>query len=131
MCLASFSDRSQQASSTMASLASRATPMANDLASTQTVNSFPSTHQSPRNGSSRVTLGTVSVSMLLRVASRTSSSHPDDTEVSRCFMAASATLSQPHMGKWSTNFPHTEKVLRRVMTGGTSRASPPLLQRKS
>ena len=35
----------------------------------------------------------------------------------------------PAYGKWPISFPHAEKVLRRVMTSGTSRASPPLLQR--
>ena len=124
MCLASFSYQSQQASSMMAPLASRATSMASEQASTKTVNSFPSSLWIIR-----VTLAMVSVSMLLRVASRTSLSHPDDTEVACCFIAAIPTLSQPHMGKLPTSFPHTEKMLGRVMTGGTSGMSLPLLQR--
>ena len=128
MCLASFSGRIQQASSMMAPLATRATSMASELTSTQTMNSFPSTHQSPRTASSRVTLATVSVSMLLWIASRTSSSHPNDTEVPRRSIAATVTLSQLHTRKWLTSFLQ-KKVLRRVRTGGTSGASLPLLQR--
>ena len=98
MCLESFSGRSQQASSMMNSSTARATPRASELASTQTVNSFPSTHQFPRTGSSWVTLATVSVSMLCKAASRTSSSHPDYIDVARRFIATTATLSQPHTG---------------------------------
>ena len=93
MCLTSFSSRSQQISFPIAPLASRVTPMASEQASTQTVNSFLSMHQSPYIGSSRVTLAMVSVSMLLRVASCTSSSHPDITEVACYFMAVTATMS--------------------------------------
>ena len=113
----------------MAPLASRVTPMVSELVSTQTVNSFPSMHQSPRSGSFCVTLAIVSVSMLLRVASCTSSSHSNDTEVAHHFIAATATLNQPHMGKWPTSFSHTEKVLQWVMTGWTSGMSLLLLQR--
>ena len=103
--------------------------MAREVVSTHMVNSFPLTHQSPHTGSSQVTLAMVSVSMLLRVASRTSSSYPDDTEVACHFIGTTTTtLSQPHTGKWPMSFPPTEKVLRRMMTGGTSWVSPPLLQ---
>ena len=105
MCLESFSGRSQQAPSTMNSSTARATPRASKLESTQTVNSFPSTHQFSRTGSSWVTLATVSISMLHRAALRTSLSHSDNTDVERCFMAATATQSQPHMGKWPSLLP--------------------------
>ena len=112
----------------MAQLVSRATPMASELASTQAVNSLPSTYQSLCTGLSQVTLAMVLVSMPFRVASCTSSFHPDDTEVACHFIAATATLSQPHTWNWPTSFQHTEKLLQQVMTGGTSRASLSLLQ---
>ena len=92
MCLASFSRRSQKASSTMAPLASRITPMASELASTKTVNSLPSTHQSPHTGSSRVTLVTVSVNMLLRKASRTSSFLHVNPKCSKYFWPSRKTI---------------------------------------
>ena len=121
MCLESFSGRSQQASLTMNSSTAGATSRVSELASTQTVNLFPSTYQFPCTGS-------VSVSMFCRAVSCTSSSHPDDTDVARRFMAATTTLSQPHTGKWPTSFPQTEKTLRCVTLDGTPGTSPPLLQ---
>ena len=123
ICRVSFSGHSQLASSMMDPLSWKATPMASELASTQTVSSFPLTRQSPRTGSSCIILFIVSVIMHLRVTSCTSSSHVDVTEVTRHFMAAAATLSQPHTGKWPTSFSHMKKVLRREITGGTSRMS--------
>ena len=110
----SFSGRSQQASSMMDPLSSRVTPMASELASTQTVSSFMLTHQSPCPRSSCITLSIVSVITHLRVMSCTSSSHPDITEVTRHFMASATTLNQLHTGKWPTSFLHMEKVIRQV-----------------
>ena len=128
LCRTSFSGRSQQVSSVMGLLSSRATLMASKLASTQTVSSFPLTHQSPRTWSSCITLSIFSIVMHLRVTSCTSSFHPDITEVPRRFMAAAAaTVSRPHTGKWLTSFPHKEKGPRRVITSRTSGTSLPRL----
>ena len=124
ICRMSFSGRSQQVSSMMDPLSSRTTPMASELASTQMVSSFSLTHQSYCKGLSCIILSIVSVIMHLRVTLCTSLSHPDVTEVTRCFMAAAAaTLSQSHTGKWPTSFPHIEKMFQRVITGRISEMS--------
>ena len=130
ICSMSFSDRSQQASSRMDPLSSRVTSISSELASTQKGSTFLSMHQLPHTGMCCITLFIVLFIMYHRVTLCTSSSHPDVTEVMCHFMAAAATLNQPHIGKWPTSFPHKEKVLRRVITGGTSRSSLPCCHRR-
>ena len=128
ICSVSFSGHSQQVSSMMDLLSSRMTPIASELASTQMVSSFPLIHQLPCMGLSGITLSIVSVIIYLGVTSCTSLSHPYVTEITWRFIAAAATLSHLHIGKWPTSFPHKEKVLRWVITGGTSWTSLPRLQ---
>ena len=85
ICHISFSGRSQQASSMMDPLSSRAIPMASKLVSTQMVSSFPLTHLSPCTGSSCITLSIISVFVHLGVTSCTSLSHPDVTSYAKLY----------------------------------------------
>ena len=63
MCLASLVGCSQQASSMTVPFISNATPVATELASTQTVISLPSIHQFPPTGSASRTLVKVSANI--------------------------------------------------------------------
>ena len=65
LCCMWFSGYSQQVSSMIDPLSSRVTPMARELASTQTASSFPLMHQSPRMGLSCFTLSVVLVIIYL------------------------------------------------------------------
>ena len=66
MCWASLIGRSQHSSSMTVPFVSNATPVATELASTQTVISLPSVHQFPPTGSASRTLVKVSVNIWLR-----------------------------------------------------------------
>ena len=120
MCWASLIGRSQHASSMTIPFVSNATPVATELASTQTVISLPSVHQFPPMGSASHSLVKVSANIWLREAFLILSSQPLVTAVAKCFINATATLSHPHTGKWPTSFPQRENTRRRVNLLGIS-----------
>ena len=119
MCSVSLSLRSQLASSTIATSCSRDTPVAKELASTQTSSSGPSTHHFPRTGSFWRTLATTSVIIVVNGTLVTSSSQPLVTSATLLLMNDAATLSHLTTGKCPTNFPQNENTLRQVRTCGT------------
>ena len=124
MCLSACTGRSQLASSMMAPSYSIATPVARELASTHTVTSWPSVHQSPHAGSVCDDLITISSSIQHNMGSCVSSSHPVVTVLALRFTNAAATRSQPHTGKCPVSRPHTEKTAQHVSTLGTFGRSP-------
>ena len=120
ICWASFSGRSQQASSSTVSCLSNATPIAKELASTQTFSSRPSTHQSPWTGSSHCTESTISDIIRCGKLSFVLSSQPFVTELALLLSTPQATRSQPHTGKCPTSLLHKENSARRVTISGAS-----------
>ena len=110
MFLASFSSRSQQASSTIALLASRTTPMASELASTQTVNSFPSSYWIIPSHSGH-SFGQHASQSSITHFTVPSQEHRGCTSFHRHHCHSEATAC----GEVAHCFPHTEKVLWRVM----------------
>ena len=119
MCLSACTSRSQLASSMMAPSYSIATPVARELASTRTVTSWPSVHQSPHAGSVCDDLITISSNIRCNMESCVSLSHPVVTALALRFTNAAATWSHPHTGKCPDSRPHTEKMAWRVSTLGT------------
>ena len=119
MCCVSLALRSQLASSTTALSCSRDTPVAKELASTQTSNSGPSIYHFPYTGSFWCTLATTSVIIVVNGTSVTSSSQPLVTSAALLLMNDAATLSHVTTGKCPTNFLQNENILRRVRTCGT------------
>ncbi|KFD70542.1 hypothetical protein M514_17335 [Trichuris suis] len=84
---------------------SSAAPMASALASTQTLARFPETSHLPLTGSSLLTLAAISLRRGFNQPSSTASSQLDVAAVTVLLMKATATLSQPHTGKWPVNLP--------------------------
>ena len=116
MCLSASTGRSQLASSIMAPSYSIDTPVARELASTNTVTSWPFAHQSPCAGSVCDDLNIISSSIRRNIGSCVSSSHPIVTAFALRFTNAAATRSQPHTGKCPISRLHAEKTVRRVST---------------
>ena len=130
MCWASLIGRSQLASSMTIPFDSNATPVATELASTQTVISLPSVHQFPPTGSASRTLVKVSANIWLREAFLILSSQPFVTAVARRFINATAIQSHPHTGKWPTSFSQRENTRWRVNLLGISRIWLPRFHRR-
>lgn len=106
-------------------LLSTMTPVAKELASTHTVTSRPSKHQSTCAGSFSANLVMMPISIRVRSGSRTSSSQPVITKFACRFIIAVVTWSQPHTGKYPVNFQHREKMLWQVsMLGNGGRSLP-------
>ena len=120
ICWASFSGCSQQASSSIVSCLSNATPIIKELASTHTFSSCPSTHQSPWAGLSRRTESTVSDIICCSKLSLISSSQPFVTELALLLSTLQATWSKPHTGKCPTSLPHKENTACCVTISGAS-----------
>ena len=97
---------------------SRDTPVAKELASTQTSSSGPSTHHFPHTRSFWCILAMTSVIIVVNGTSVTSSSQPLVMSAALLLMNDAATLSHLTTGKCLTNFPQNENTLRWVRTCG-------------
>ena len=120
MCRGSLVGRSQHASSMTVPFIFNATPVATDLASTQTVISLTSIRQFPPTGSASRTVVKVSANMWQREAFLILSSQPILTAVVRRLINVTATMTTPHSGKWPTSFPQRENTSRQVNPSGIS-----------
>ncbi|KFD51932.1 hypothetical protein M513_07261, partial [Trichuris suis] len=112
----------------MAPSTSRATPMASELASTQTLASSPVTSRIPRAGSRDLASETTSWRSILSSSSSIAWSHVDVASLTLLLIRAVTTLSQPQTGRWPTSLPHKENTDRRLSRGGTLPASLSLFQ---
>ena len=110
MCYISLSFHNQLASSTAAPSCSSDTPVARELASTQTTNSGQSTHHFPCTGSSWQTLVTTSVIIVVNRTSVTLSSQTFVMSAALLLMNAAATLSHSTTAKCLTSFPQNENM---------------------
>ena len=121
MCLFSWIGCNQLASSAMNPPFSITT---RELVATHSATSCPSTYQSPQEGSTWDALVMISASIRLRRESCISSSHLVVTALALRFTNVVTTRTQPQTNKCPVNFPHREKMLRRVCTLGAVGSSP-------
>ena len=128
ICCKSFSGHNQQASSTTAPSYTSDTPVARELALIHTLRAWLSMHHLPRTRSFLCPLVRTSLTMMLRGALSILSSCPAMALKALRLMNATATWSQPLMGRCPTNLPHSENMFRCVSTQGMSGILFPLLQ---
>ena len=120
MCWVSLSFCQQLASSIAAPSCSSDTPVARELASTQTLSSGPSTRHFPRTRSSWRTLTTTTfVIIVVNETLVTLSSQPFVISTALLLINAVATQSHLTTGKSPTSFLQNENTLRRVRTCDT------------
>ena len=112
MCCTSFSFRNQLASSIAVPSYSSETPVASELASTQTSNLGASTHHLPYMRSFVGIIEIISSIIVVNGTSFTLSFQPSVTAAAILFVNAAATLCHLITEKWSTSLPHCENTVR-------------------